>query len=38
MEKVIKKRSKDRMICKEWLKNRRYEIKNGLEITKDKLY
>ena len=26
------KYSKDREICKEWLKNRRYEIENGLEI------
>ena len=32
------KYSKDREICEEWLKNRRYEIENELEITKDKKY
>ena len=32
------KNSKDREICEEWLKNRRYEIENELEITKDKKY
>ena len=32
------KYSKDKEICEEWLKNRRYEIENGLEITKDKKY
>lgn len=32
------KNSKDREICEEWLKNRRYEIENRLEITKDKKY
>ena len=36
--KSYQKRSKDKEICEEWLKNRRYEIKNGLEITKDKKY
>ena len=28
----------DRNKCEEWLKNRRYEIENELEITKDKKY
>jgi hypothetical protein len=32
------KYSKDKEICEEWLKNRRYEIENELEITKDKIY
>ena len=36
--KSYQKRSKDKEICEEWLKNRRYEIENGLEITKDKKY
>jgi len=36
--KSYQKRSKDREICEEWLKNRRYEIENELEITKDKIY
>lgn len=36
--KPYRKYSKDREICEEWLKNRRYEIENGLEITKDKKY
>ena len=30
--------NKDKEICEEWLKNRRYEIENELEITKDKIY
>jgi hypothetical protein len=33
-----RKYSKDKEICEEWLKNRRYEIENELEITKDKIY
>ena len=33
-----RKYSKDKEICEEWLKNRRYEIENELEITKDKKY
>ena len=36
--KIHQKNSKDREICEEWLKNRRYEIENELEITKDKKY
>ncbi len=36
--KSYQKRSKDKEICEEWLKNRRYEIENELEITKDKIY
>ena len=36
--KSYQKRSKDRVICEEWLKNRRYEIENLLQITKDKIY
>lgn len=36
--KNYQKNSKDREICEEWLKNRRYEIENELEITKDKKY
>lgn len=32
------KYSKDREICEEWLKNRNYEIENGLDITKDNKY
>lgn len=32
------KNSKNKEICEEWLKNRRYEIENELEITKDKKY
>ena len=32
------KNSKNKEICEEWLKNRRYEIENELEITKDKIY
>ena len=36
--KSYQKRSKNREICEEWLKNRRYEIDNELEITKDKIY
>ena len=32
------KYSKDREICEEWLKNRRYEIENELQIIKDKIY
>lgn len=36
--KSYQKRSKYKEICEEWLKNRRYEIKNGLEITKDKKF
>tara|TARA_Y100001980_G_scaffold43268_1_gene21539 strand:- start:692 stop:1201 length:510 start_codon:yes stop_codon:yes gene_type:complete len=35
---LYQKYSKDREICEEWLKNRRYEIKNGLEITKNVVY
>lgn len=35
---IHQKNSKYKEICEEWLKNRRYEIKNGLEITKDKKY
>ena len=35
---LYQKNSKDREICEEWLKNRRYEIENELEITKDKKY
>ena len=36
--KSYQKYSKDRVICEEWLKNRRYEIENLLQITKDKIY
>ena len=36
--KSYQKRSKNKEICEEWLKNRRYEIENELEITKDKIY
>ena len=36
--KKYQKRSKDQNICEEWLKNRRYEIQNNLEITKDNKY
>lgn len=36
--KSYQKRSKEKEICEEWLKNRRYEIDNELEITKDKIY
>ena len=32
------KNSKNKEICEEWLKNRRYEIENLLQITKDKIY
>ena len=35
---LYQKYSKDREICEEWLKNRRYEIDNELEIIKDKKY
>ena len=33
---LYQKYNKDREICEKWLKNRRYEIENVLEITKDK--